>query len=121
MDLNHIHLGTRDLAAFRAFYEGYFGFRKRRDHGDGAFLDNDEGFMRAVDPVDDVPELPGWFHLGFTLDRPEEVKELYERMEADGVRFAKDLMEFREAVVFYCLDPDGYKIEVSWYGDEGFG
>ncbi|MDH3590547.1 MAG: VOC family protein [Planctomycetota bacterium] len=122
MDLNHLHIGTYDLARSQRFYEDYFGFRKRRDHGPGVFLENDDGFMLAIDPVDDVPVLPGWFHLGFTLDDADTVKSLYARMEADGVEFAKKLMDFGDdAAVFYCLGPDGYKIEVGWYAGEDFG
>lgn len=40
MTLNHVHLGTKNLAAFREFYQRYFGFEKKFDHGEGAFLAN---------------------------------------------------------------------------------
>ncbi|MGH7161859.1 MAG: VOC family protein [Planctomycetota bacterium] len=121
MDLNHVHLGTTDLAAFRAFHEGCFGFRKRRDHGDGAFLENDEGFMLAVDPVEDVPAFPRWFHLWLTRKSADQVKSLHRRVKPDRVRFAKELMEFEgEAAVFYRRDPDGRVIEVGGYAREDF-
>ncbi len=116
MDLNHLHLGARDVAASRAFYERFFGFRHRSDHGEGVFLENDDGFLLAIDPVDEVPELPSWFHLGFCLDGMAEVKSIHDAMAAEGTRIVKDYAEYDgEAAAFYCLDPDGYKIEVSWH------
>ena len=30
MDMNHLHLGSRDVAASQAFYERHFGFRKKK-------------------------------------------------------------------------------------------
>ena len=46
------------------------------------------------------------------------MRELYARMSAAGVRFTRELTEYDgEATVFYCLDPDGTKIEVSWHVD----
>ncbi len=114
--MNHVHLGTKDLARSCGFYEKYFGFRKEADHGDGAFLRDEKGFLIAVDPVSTLPELPGWFHLGFCLDAPEKVKAVHEKMKADGVEFTRDIREFGDdAVSFFCKDPDGYKIEVSWH------
>lgn len=72
--------------------------------------------MIAIDPVDKLPEFPAWFHLGFTLDNPKDVKAIYEKMKTGGVRFAKDYQEYGDdAVSFYCYDPDGYKYEVSWH------
>ena len=51
VQLNHVHLGARDVAATQAFYENYCGFVKRADHGAGVFLDGDAGFLIAIDPV----------------------------------------------------------------------
>jgi catechol 2,3-dioxygenase-like lactoylglutathione lyase family enzyme len=116
MNLNHIHIGTKDLLQSRRFYEDYFGFRKKFDHGSGVFLTNPAGFLIAIDPVDQLPELPSWFHFGFCLDDPKTVKTVYDRMKAGGVRFAKDYQEYgADAVSFFCFDPDGYKFEVSWH------
>jgi catechol 2,3-dioxygenase-like lactoylglutathione lyase family enzyme len=116
MDLNHIHIGTKNLGKSREFYEGFFGFKKKFDHGDGIFLVNDEDFLIAIDPVDEVPEFPSWFHFGFCLDDMTKVKAIYDKMKSSGVAFAKEYQEWDgEAAAFYCFDPDGYKIEVSWH------
>ncbi len=56
---------------------------------------------------------PPWFHFGFRLDRPDEVRALYERMTRDGVE-STALEQFPDFVVFRCRDPDGYQLEVYW-------
>lgn len=118
MTLNHIHIGTKDLKKSQSFYESFFGFKKKFDHGDGVFLEDNSGFLIAIDPVDSVPTLPDWFHLGFCLDNKDQVKKKYNQMKEQGVEFSKDYQEYGEdAAAFYALDPDGYKIEVSWHND----
>ncbi len=118
MNLNHIHIGTKNLGKSREFYESFFGFRKKFDHGDGVFLENESGFLIAIDPVDEIPTFPSWFHLGFCLNDPKTVKSIYEKMKTKGVKFAKDYAEYGDdAVAFYCFDPDGFKVEVSWHKD----
>jgi catechol 2,3-dioxygenase-like lactoylglutathione lyase family enzyme len=118
MQLNHVHLAGPDLPALQAFYETWFGFRVRASHDDITFLVDDGGFLLALDASDEPPAFPGWFHLGFCQDSPEAVRELFARMKAGGVRFTRELTEYDgEATVFFCLDPAGTKIEVSWHKD----
>ncbi|MES2964258.1 MAG: VOC family protein [Bdellovibrionota bacterium] len=119
MTLNHIHLGTKDLAASRRFYERYFGFEHKFDHDPGIFLENAAGFLIAIDPVDEVPKLPSWYHLGFCLDSNDKVQTLYRSMKSDGVSIVRDMMTAPgQFSSFFVTDPDGNKIEISWH-DEG--
>ena len=114
--MNHIHLGTANIGKSREFYQGFFGFKKKFDHGEGIFLVDQNNFLIAIDPVETVPELPSWFHLGFCLDDKVKVKAIYDKMKSAGIEFAKEYQEWgNEAAAFYCYDPDGYKIEVSWH------
>lgn len=118
MTLNHVHIGTKNLGRSKEFYESFFGFKKKFDHGDGIFLEDDKGFLIAIDPVENLPEFPGWFHLGFCLDNKEQVKSIYDKMAAQGIKFAKEYQEYGEdAAAFYAFDPDDFKIEVSWHKD----
>lgn len=115
--MNHLHITAVSVAESCAFYERFFGFRKTFDHGEGAFLQDADGFLLAIDPAADGKpvEFPSWFHLGRCLDSPEPVHALFADMQAAGVRFARELQTFGEdAVNFYCFDPGGFKIEVSW-------
>ena len=118
MNLNHIHIGTKDLSKSINFYSSLFGFRKKFDHDPGVFLDNDNGFLIAMDPVDEVPQFPSWFHLGFCLNSEAEVQRLYEKAKAANVKIARDMVREKDQFAsFFLYDPDGYKIEVSWHNE----
>jgi catechol 2,3-dioxygenase-like lactoylglutathione lyase family enzyme len=118
MNLNHVHLAGPDVKALSAFYETWFGFRKTADHGDGVFLRNDAGFLLALDPADEAPSFPSWFHLGFCVDGPRKVTDLHARMKRARVRIVRKLKEERgEFASYYCADPAGTRIEVSWHAE----
>lgn len=123
MKLNHLHLKANNLEETRKFYERYFGFRKAFDcHDDAAFLIDDGGFLLAIfEYGNDQPRhsFPSWFHFGFCLTKEDEVRDLYSRMRADTVPFARSLKEYEDGTVnFYCLDPAGHKVEVSFNPQE---
>jgi catechol 2,3-dioxygenase-like lactoylglutathione lyase family enzyme len=118
MNLNHIHLGTRDLSKSVEFYSNLFGFKKKFDHELGVFLDNPAGFLIAIDPVDEVPRFPSWFHLGFCLSSELEVQKIYKKSKEMNVSIARDMViEPGQFASFFVFDPDGYKIEVSWHNE----
>lgn len=118
MHLNHVHLAGPDVAALEDFYVRWFGFGRKASHDDITFLVDGAGFLLAIDAVDAPHEFPSWFHLGFCQDAPQTVRDLFAKMKAGGVRFARELTEYDgEATVFFCLDPAGTKIEVSWHKD----
>jgi len=118
MNLNHVHLGTKNLAAFEEFYRRYFEFHRKSEHGAGAFLTNEKNFLIAVDPVDELPQLPDWYHLGFCLDSAGEVLSLYDKMKTDSANIVREL-RVKDGIFasFFVKDPDGNKIEVSWHNE----
>lgn len=119
MTLNHVHLAGTDVVALQRFYETWFGFRKVADHGGGMFLRDDAGFLIALDPVNAPVKFPDWFHVGYCLDAPAKVRELHARMRSAGVTIVRDLMDFEgEAAAFYCKDPAGTTVEVSWHASD---
>lgn len=118
MNVNHVHLGTKNLDVFLEFYKDYFGFEKKFAHGKGAFLYNNKNFLIAVDPVEELPTFPEWYHLGFCLDSEEEVLNLYTLMKSSKVNIVRELIaEKDEFASFYIKDPDGNKIEISWHNE----
>jgi catechol 2,3-dioxygenase-like lactoylglutathione lyase family enzyme len=118
MNLNHVHLAGPEVRALRSFYETWFGFRMLAEHGDGMFLVNDAGFLLAIDPIPAPAVFPAWFHLGFCLGDPGTVVDLHDRMRSAGVRIVRDLLREEGAYAsYYCADPAGTKIEVSWHAD----
>ena len=122
MRLNHMHLKSNNIDATRKFYEKYFGFQKAFDHEGAAFLIDDGGFLLAIFEYkkgEKQTPFPEWYHHGFCLTEEAQVRDLYTRMRQDGVEFARQLKEWEDgAVVYYCYDPAGYKVEVSWHPDE---
>lgn len=93
MNLNHIHIGTKDLKKSVELYSSIFGFKKkfRFDHDPGIFLDNETGFLIAIDPVDDIPTFPSWFHIGFCLDSESEVQKIYQKV-CHSIRLLRELL-----------------------------
>ena len=116
--MNHVHLGTLNLEKSVSFYQKHFGFKIKFNHPPGVFLENDAGFLMAIDPVQSIPEFPNWFHLGFCLKTEAEVLSCYNQLKESGVKIARELMdEKNEFASFYIFDPDGYRIEVSWHNE----
>lgn len=116
MTLNHVHLGSKNVKSSVDFYSSVFGFKKKFDHGEGVFIENAAGFLIAIDPTDEIPVLPSWFHLGFCLKSESEALSMYNKCRELKVKVARDLMhQQNEFASFFITDPDGYKIEVSWH------
>jgi catechol 2,3-dioxygenase-like lactoylglutathione lyase family enzyme len=60
--------------------------------------------------------LPGALdHMGFIVDSPAEVDRLAESFEARGLRISTPPSSHRDGSrSFYCLDPDGLRIQVLY-------
>lgn len=117
-NINHIHIGTKDLKKSVDFYSNIFGFKKKFDHDPGIFLDNEAGFLIAIDPVDEIPQFPSWFHIGFCLTSEAEVQKIYQKVKRNDIKIAREMMNEKDQFAsFFIYDPDGYKIEVSWHNE----
>jgi catechol 2,3-dioxygenase-like lactoylglutathione lyase family enzyme len=117
MTVNHLAIETTDVLRAQDFYCRYFGFRKASESGPDGFLTNDAGFVLVLEAVKEPSGPPGVFHFGFFLPSTGEVRRLFEAMKSGGVRFEQELVEGTNrggqgTVIFFCLDPDGHKIEV---------
>jgi catechol 2,3-dioxygenase-like lactoylglutathione lyase family enzyme len=114
MRLNHLNLAVPDVAATRAFFEAYFGFRCLSDRGPAiAVLMDDSGFVLALSNFEKATEVsyPGAFHVGFNQDSREQVDAMYDRLKADGLA-SKPPHEFHGAWTFYFHAPGGFLVEV---------
>jgi catechol 2,3-dioxygenase-like lactoylglutathione lyase family enzyme len=112
--LNHLHLHVRDVEASRAFYERWFGLREHVRHGEIVFVRDASGFDLALAPDPSPAPLPAWFHLGFRLGTPVEVRGLHQRLGGALGSRVSELLDEPDFVQFRVADPDGYKIEVYW-------
>jgi catechol 2,3-dioxygenase-like lactoylglutathione lyase family enzyme len=113
VDLNHLYLRVRDLERSVAFYRGWFGFdRPEAWQGETFVVRNADGFDLALTPDPDPPAWPAGLHFGFLLASVAEARDLRDRMAAAGVELLDAYAE-PGFVVFKCLDPDGYLVEVE--------
>jgi catechol 2,3-dioxygenase-like lactoylglutathione lyase family enzyme len=112
MTLGHIQLNTPKLEEQVSFYEKYFAF-KRKKHGKGWFLWNQAGFLMAINPLEEAPVMPPWFHIGFRYETKSEVDSLYEKLKVDGFSVGQ-LDNYDDYMQFRFPDPTGYVVEVFW-------
>jgi catechol 2,3-dioxygenase-like lactoylglutathione lyase family enzyme len=113
MDLNHLYLRVRDVGRSAAFYRDLFGFDGPEEwQGEALVIRNQDGFSLglAADPA--PPEWPRALHFGFLLDSVAEARAVRERVAARGTLLVESYEE-PGFVVFKCLDPDGYLLEVE--------
>ncbi len=113
MELNHLNLRVRDAVACRDFYVEHFSFVPEFEAEGGYFLRGGEGFLLAVVPVETHQPLPEGFHIGFGLDRRDEVEAVHGRLRAAGVEVG-EIDRGDDYVTFRCWDPDGTEIEIFW-------
>lgn len=116
MFVRHLALAVQDEQRSRRFYERYFGFgaRPARRYPDGVLMLYDgEGFALALGPAAAVPQLPPFFHFGFSVADRDHVHHLRDRLVADGVAIVEECDEPAYCSV-KCCDPDGYVVEVAW-------
>jgi catechol 2,3-dioxygenase-like lactoylglutathione lyase family enzyme len=113
VDLNHLYLLVRDVERSVAFYRGFFGFDgPSGGQGETFVIRNAEGFSLALTPDPDPPAWPAGLHFGFLLESVADARRLRERITGAGIPLIESYLE-PAFVVFKCLDPDGYVVEVE--------
>jgi lactoylglutathione lyase len=122
MQLNHLHIAVPDVKKAQAFYEDFLDFSLAFDHGDGVFLKNADGFMLAIDPLENNEKVnfPSWYHFGFCVKSKEKVQSLYEKMKTSGIEFAREYTEGDDGTWanFYAWSPGPFKMEITWNKDD---
>src|SRR5581483_973908 len=115
MALNHLNLTVPDVAATRAFFENYFGFRCLLDRGRDALvvLIDESGFVLSLNNFGKEAEViyPAAFHVGFMQSSRERVDEIHARLKAGGFD-PQPPREFHGAWTFYFKAPGGFLVEV---------
>ena len=109
MKINHLGLPSQNVQKHQEFYCRYFGFHVAR--GDG-FLMNDDDFILILDPVCEAVMHSEGLHYGFHSPSHAETRALHDRLRDDGVTITAPLTEANSMLTFFCIDPEGYTIEV---------
>lgn len=114
MKLNHLDLQVSDVQAARHFFETYFGFRCPHAREELVILEDEAGFVLAVSNLSkaSTPQYPADFHIGFMVERVEQVKEIYDRLQKAGVAMKLDLQKMGPHLTFLCYAPDAIPVQV---------
>lgn len=114
LGMRHIALRVRDPQASKRFYADCFEMRVVWEPDpDNVYLSSgpDNLALHRAEVAG-----PGALdHMGFIVDTPEEVDRLAARFRERGVSLAAEPRDHRDGSrSFYCLDPDGLRIQVLY-------
>jgi catechol-2,3-dioxygenase len=113
--MHHLQLAAVDVPASVQFYTKYFGFRRTSGEDQNhVMLRNNESFMLSLIKISQRAFLPNWFHVGYAVGSRERVKEIYKDMQENGIEMYQNFREDIDWAAFYCRDPAGIIVEVSW-------
>jgi catechol 2,3-dioxygenase-like lactoylglutathione lyase family enzyme len=89
LQLNHLSLAVPDVVEATRFFETYFDFQcvDRKGADVLAVLEGDGGFTLVLSHLDKeaVISYPNDFHIGFILEREEQVQAVFERLRQAGI------------------------------------
>lgn len=117
MKVNHLNLTVTDVRAAAEFLTTYFGPTDQGGNAGMTLLTDTAGFdgmiltlMKAK--ASTFGGYPETFHVGFFIDRREDVDRLSARLRGDG--FAAGLPEGTgHSYGFYVKAPGGFTVEVG--------
>jgi catechol 2,3-dioxygenase-like lactoylglutathione lyase family enzyme len=114
LGLRHLALRVRDPQASKRFYGEHFGMSVVWEPDpDNVYLSSGVDNL-ALHRADGAGS-GALDHLGFIADSREEVDRTAERLRGCGVAIAAEPRDHRDGSrSFYCLDPDGLRIQVIY-------
>ncbi len=126
MRIEHIAIWTMDLERSRSFYEEYFGgaagakYHNPQTGFESYFIVFDSGarleIMRApgLDPERSGERRIGYSHLAFAVGSEDQVRQLTERLRAEGYTVVSEPRRTGDGYYESCvLDPDGNRVEIT--------
>jgi catechol 2,3-dioxygenase-like lactoylglutathione lyase family enzyme len=114
LGLRHLALRVKDPQASKRFYGDVFGMRVVWEPDpDNVYLSSgpDNLALHRAEVAD-----PGALdHFGFIVASKEDVDRLADEVRRHGVTIAAEPRDHRDGSrSFYCLDPDGLRIQVLY-------
>lgn len=115
--MRHVALYVQDMAACEHFYVDLLGMQVEwRPDADNVYLTsgNDNlALHRLAKPCSGQQQLD---HIGFILDRPEDVDAWFKFLGSHGVRMKTEPRTHRDgARSFYCLDPADVTVQMIYH------
>lgn len=120
--LRHLALRVTDIEKARQFYQGLLGMKTVWEPDPGNIYLSSGQDNLALHQIPDAELVryrqgAGQFmdHFGFLVEKPEQVEEVFKKMETAGVRIIKPMKRHRDgSVSFYMADPDGNVIQILY-------
>ncbi|HXC62645.1 MAG TPA: VOC family protein [Nitrospiria bacterium] len=120
--LRHLAIRVTDIQKARDFYQGLLGMKTVWEPDpENVYLSSGQDNL-ALHQIPNA-ELAryhqgiGQFmdHFGFLVENPEEVEEVFKKMETAGVRIIKPVKRHRDgSISFYMTDPDKNVIQILY-------
>jgi catechol 2,3-dioxygenase-like lactoylglutathione lyase family enzyme len=108
LDLTHLNLDVRDLAASKHFYGDLLGLPAT--HRDGTLRIEHPSYLLVLNAGE--PKVGGRFHFGFRVAGADGVDAWIEHLRANRVPVLVDPKRAGSVYVARIADPDGYEIEI---------
>jgi catechol 2,3-dioxygenase-like lactoylglutathione lyase family enzyme len=119
MKLQHLNLCVNDLTESKNFFENLFGFKTLDIKGEAiAVMDDGHGFILVLSNAQAfggaAPVYPKDFHIGFFVDRPDEVDHMYERLQVTaGIVLDSEPKNMRGSYSLYFRALDNILFEIT--------
>lgn len=116
LGLRHLALRVKDPQASKRFYCDNFDMHVVWEpDAENVYLSSGTDNLALHAAQDGNPATSTLDHLGFIVDTQDEVDRLAAEFEARGVRIATKARDHRDGSrSFYCLDPDGTRVQVLY-------
>ena len=114
LGLRHLALNVRDPQASKRFYSECFGMKVVWEPDpDNVYLSSGPDNLALHRNA--APSAGALDHMGFIVATKDDVDEYARRFAAQGVKIAAAVKDHRDGSrSFYCLDPDGLRIQVLY-------
>jgi len=114
--LHHLTLRVNRIKEADDFYQRVLGFELVRKMGQSmsVFRIGDQDTLVLVEAETSYDSQSRDFrmdHFGFYLDTPEQVDELAEKLQEEGIRLISGPANRKHGRFFFITDPDGNMIE----------
>jgi catechol 2,3-dioxygenase-like lactoylglutathione lyase family enzyme len=116
--MRHVALFVQDLAACEHFYVGLLGMRVewRPDENNVYLTSGNDNLALHRAEADASSVQQKLDHIGFILDKPEDVDDWFEFLQAQGVKVRNEPRTHRDgARSFYCYDPDQTVVQMIYH------
>jgi catechol 2,3-dioxygenase-like lactoylglutathione lyase family enzyme len=119
--MRHVALNVADMAACEQFYVDLLGMQVEwRPDEDNVYLTSGNDNLALHRANSDLQtkdaRSQALDHIGFILNKPEDVDAWYDYLSANGVRMRTEPRTHRDgARSFYCSDPEGVTVQMIYH------